>query len=246
MGSLANWRRISPRFENDFQILLLDQRGHGRSFHPDGGYAPVDYAKDLAFILDELGWDRIHLVGHSMGGRNALEFANLFPKRTTQLVVEDIGPEGNQEAIDHIERLLAAVPTPFPNRLEAKAFFENDYASRIAWYPQSQVVATFLYTNLVEQPDGTQDWRFSKQGVLESVRAGRDRDRWDLVKNLSVPTLWLRGGQSQDLPRPIFEKILSLNPYIQGHEIPDSGHWIHFDQPDAFIAQLKEFLTLVP
>src|SRR6185437_2661695 len=87
MGSLANWRRITPAFENDYEILTLDQRGHGRSFQPATGYEPSDFAADLAACLDELGWTRSHLVGHSMGGRNALEFASLFPQRTASLVV---------------------------------------------------------------------------------------------------------------------------------------------------------------
>ena len=87
MGSMTNWRRITPAFENDYQILTYDQRGHGRSFHPQHGYKPTDFAGDLKAILDELGWYNIHLVGHSMGGRNALEFAYLFPRRADKLVI---------------------------------------------------------------------------------------------------------------------------------------------------------------
>src|SRR4051812_15656878 len=92
MGSASNWRKITPAFENDYQILIYDQRGHGRSFKPISGYTPADFAGDLKNIIDELGWEKIHLVGHSMGGRNALEFAQLFPRRIDHLVIEDITP----------------------------------------------------------------------------------------------------------------------------------------------------------
>src|SRR5512135_2152018 len=75
MGSGVNWRKIAQSLEADYQVLIFDQRGHGRSFQPSSGYAPEDYANDLALILEELRWEKILLVGHSMGGRNALHFA---------------------------------------------------------------------------------------------------------------------------------------------------------------------------
>lgn len=92
MGFGLNWRTITKVFDPYFRCLVYDQRGHGRSFHPESGYAPEDYANDLEQILEELSWNKISLVGHSMGGRNALEFAHRFSARVEKLVIEDIGP----------------------------------------------------------------------------------------------------------------------------------------------------------
>ena len=242
MGSAANWRRIIRDFEKDYQILAYDQRGHGRSFKPDSGYGPQDYAEDLVRILDDLGWEKIYLVGHSMGGRNALEFSHHYMRRIIKLVIEDIGPNGDARAIEGIERLLALVPTPFSSKTEAKNFFENEYPQRIQHHPQPVILSQYFYSNMTETPEGKADWRFSKEGILESVRAGRKEDRWDMLRALTVPTLVVRGDRSEDLPREIFARMLRENPkYVTGIEIADSGHWVHFDQPEAFVRALQDF-----
>src|SRR5262249_49515748 len=149
-----NWLKITPAFQNEFHILTFDQRGHGRSFHPPSGYHPRDYAQDLKHILDELGWNSSALVGHSMGGRNAMEFACHFSQRVKALVIEDIGPEADFAAFERIERLLSLVPTPFRSRAEAKDFFDNQYPQEIAFYPQPEVVSRFLLANIEQKPDG--------------------------------------------------------------------------------------------
>lgn len=242
MGSAANWRRIIRDFEADFHILAYDQRGHGRSFQPVSGYAPQDYANDLLTILNELGWETIHLVGHSMGGRNALEFAHAHPRRVARLVIEDIGPNQDFEAVRGIERLLGLVPTPFPSRQVAKDFFDSEYPRLIADHPQPVVLSRYFYSNIVETADGRADWRFSKQGVLASVREGRKDDRWAMFRELSRPTLVIRGEFSDELPRPVFERMLSENPgHVRGIEIKNSGHWVHFDAPEEFIKALQDF-----
>lgn len=246
MGSAANWRRIIPSFEGQYHVLAFDQRGHGRSFQPSGGYHPRDYAMDLKKILDELGWEEVALVGHSMGGRNALEFASRFSQRVNALVLEDIAPEASSLAVNNIERLLELVPTPFATREEAKDFFDQRYPSLISFYPKADVVARFLFTNIETKSEGGFNWRFSKSAVLQSLREGRNEDRWDALRNLKMPVLIVRGENSTDLTHETFAKMLAVLPSARGVEVPDSGHWVHFDQPDIFVHLLKDFLTCLP
>jgi len=247
MGSGANWRRIAREFESTYHILTFDQRGHGRSFHPEGGYSPRDYAHDLQLILEELGWSSIILVGHSMGGRNAMEFAARNPRNSrmahmvSAVVIEDIGPDASLDAIERIERLLQLVPTPFSSREEARRFFTEQYPSLISFYPAPDVISRFLLSNIVETPDGKMDWRFHKSAVLASMREGRGEDRWDEFANLKLPVLLVRGQNSQDLSRSVFERMLKVLPSAKGVEIPDAGHWVHFDQPEAFVQALRDF-----
>ena len=244
MGSLSNWRRIAQAFQADYEILVFDQRGHGRSFQPETGYAPADFAADLKGILDQLEWRKINLVGHSMGGRNALEFASQHPERLEKLVIEDIGPDQGHEGLEIIQRMIELVPTPFASRSEAREFFEKKFESLISFHDQPSVIRQFFYTNLEEKADGTTNWRFSKKGILEALQIGHTGSRWNLVESLKCPTLWVRGDRSKDLSRAMFEEILRRNPVIEGKEIANSGHWVHFDQPDAFITVVKDFLTL--
>lgn len=242
MGYGQNWRRIIAELEPTERCFAYDQRGHGRSFQPASGYAPEDYANDLRQIVDELGWTQFILVGHSMGGRNVLNFASRFPERVSHLVIEDIGPEASPQAHEYYEYLLNMVPTPFRTRAEAKTYFSGDFVKNAKTRENVQVIANYFYSNMEEQADGTVDWRFSKSGILESVRLGRSGDRWAEVESLKVPTLLVRGGNSKELSRENYEKMLERNSMIKGVEIPGAGHWVHSDQPKAFTEALKMFV----
>ncbi len=240
MGFLNNWQRITSSMAETECCLSYDQRGHGKSFKPESGYAPEDYAQDLKELTDALGWDRFILVGHSMGGRNVLVFASLFPEKVEKLIIEDIGPNTSLAAHTYYSNLLNSVPTPFATREAARDFFKNEFPSKVKTTEPPNVLASFLYANLIEK-DGTWDWRFLKKGILESVQAGHKEDRWHLVESLRVPTLWLRGGISKELKSETFQKILTLNPMIQGVEIEGSGHWIHSEKPLEFSQAVKNF-----
>lgn len=242
MGSLSNWRKIVNAFKGDFQVLTYDQRGHGRSFQPSQGYAPEDYAEDLKAILDELEWERIHLVGHSMGGRNALAFAHIYAERINKLIIEDIGPEGSASAMESTRKLIEMVPVPFESKSQAKDYFEGEFLEEIKNHPQKGILGPYFYTNIETKPDGTADWRFHKKGVLESLSSGHSKARWEQIKRLNIPTLFVRGELSREFSQEEFEKILSLNKAIKGVEVKGSGHWVHFDAPEEFIRILRDFI----
>ncbi len=243
MGSAANWRRIAPAFYDQFQVLTYDQRGHGGSFKPDSGYTPEDYALDLNSILDDLGWDKIVLVGHSMGGRNALQFAQNYPQRLMALVVEDIGPEGNPVAMQKTLDLINMVPTPFADKRAAKVYLTTEFVEKLAGQDNAKVLGQYFYTNIETRTDGSADWRFAKEAILASLSAGHAISRWDVVRNLEVPTLFIRGESSEEFPRDEYQKVLASNSKIKGVEVKDAGHWVHSDQPLEFIKVLREFLV---
>lgn len=241
MGFLNNWQRITSSFPESECCLCYDQRGHGKSFQPESGYTPEDYAQDLKKLTDALGWDRFILVGHSMGGRNVTVFAALYPEKVEKLIVEDIGPEANAKSGDYYQKLLDAVPTPFESREKARDFFKNEFASKITTKEPPTVLASFLYANLVDK-NGVWDWKFSKAGILESVRTGRIKDRWKEVESLKMPTLWIRGSESKELKPETFQRVLDSNPMIQGVEIPGAGHWVHSEKPIEFSQAVKNFV----
>jgi esterase len=243
MGFGANWRTIAKAFENEYQVLAYDQRGHGRSMKPERGYSPEDYSSDLKRIIDELGWDKINLVGHSMGGRNSLVFAALYPTRVNKLVIGDIGPSMNEAGSAFILKLLNTIPGPFPTKRDAKAYFDNDFP-RIFHYVRQRIgLAAYLYANIIEDSEKRGVWRFSEAGIRESIDEGRAKERWAEIRGLSMPTLLVRGEWSDDLPRETYDRILQENPRIQGVEIKAAGHWVHSDQPAAFIEALRGFFA---
>jgi pimeloyl-ACP methyl ester carboxylesterase len=242
MGYAQNWRKIVQSFEDKYEILVYDQRGHGRSFQPLTGYSPDDYAEDLYLILEELRWQKCFLVGHSMGGRNALNFAHRFPNKVEKLVIEDIGPENDTAGLKRYTKLLEMIPTPFVSKLRAKEFFLNDFIHLSKNGEKPQMLGQYLYSNIIEMPDGTADWRFSKNAILSSLNEGRLKNQWLEFESLKMPTLVIRGANSRDLKSEVYAEMLKRNTVVKGVEIANAGHWVHYDQPQAFVEVLREFL----
>lgn len=242
MGYGSNWRTLAKQFEKEYQILLLDQRGHGKSIHPPTGYAPEDYADDLKLILEHLQWEKIFLVGHSMGGRNALNFSYRFPGYVEKLVILDIGPESDPAGEKSIRDLINLVPVPFANKEAAREFFQNNFSSLYKGPENPRTLGLFLYSNL-EDVGGKMNWKFYLPGILESVKLGRVSDRWSEVKALAMPTLVIRGEKSKDLSPKIFSQMIECNPNIQGKEVLGAGHWVHADKPNEVAAILREFFA---
>lgn len=245
MGFLNNWGSVTRRLSSKYQCLVYDQRGHGKSMKPNSGYHPRDFAEDLKQILDALGWASINLVGHSMGGRNALYFSYLYPQMLKSLVIEDIGPDGNPDNFKYYEKMLGTIPAPFGAKPEVQSYFEHRFASEFTTKEDPKTIVPFLMANLGEKPDGQIDWKFSKQAIIDSVKQGRSEDVWPLIDQISMPTLYLRGENSKDLEKSVFEQVLKRNPLVEGIEIPDAGHWIHSDQPEAFSKELEVFLDRI-
>lgn len=243
MAFAANWRKIANRLEDEFQCLIYDQRGHGRSFKPESGYSPEIFAEDLNKITDELGWDSFHLVGHSMGGRNAMVFANLYPHKVRTLTIEDTSPEMDPTMSQYYENMLGHIPTPFSDKLAVKNFFENEFKKNFPSQEPPTVLGTFLQANLEEKEDGRYDWRFSKQAIIQIVREGHYKDRWLEVSSFKMPVLLFRGEKSHILKQETFEKMLAINPNIQGVELAGAGHWVHYEKFEEFVQHFRQFVA---
>ena len=242
MAFSANWRKIANLLEDQYQCLIYDQRGHGRSFKPETGYSPVDFAEDLNKITDELGWDKFHLVGHSMGGRVAMVFAHLFPDKVRTLTIEDIGVEVQPESYKYYEQMLNVVPTPFQTKEAMKSFFEDQFLKLFTPKESPVVLKTFLMANIEEKPEGIWDWKFSKQAIVEIVKEGHVRDRWLELSSFKMPVLLIRGENSHVLYRDEFEKMLQINPQVHGVEIKGAGHWVHYEKYQEFVKELSDFI----
>lgn len=242
MAFAANWRKIAGRLEGEYQCLIYDHRGHGRSFKPASGYSPEILAEDLDKITADLGWDRFHLVGHSMGARVALTYAGRHPEKIRTLTLEDMGPDAHPESYRYYENMLNIVPTPFASKAALKVFFETEFLQRFTPRENPQVLVTFLQANIEEKPDGSYDWRFSKQAIIDIVKEGHRHDRWAELRGLTMPTLVVRGERSHVLSREVYEQMLQANPHVRGVEIPGTGHWVHYEKYEEFTRLLHEFL----
>lgn len=264
MGYAANWRRVAKHFEDRYRVLAYDSRGHGRSVHAPrssvgaelvgkngnpplesvaDAYTPESLAEDLRLILNDLGWDKVTLVGHSMGGRVACTFAAQYPDRVEKLVIEDIGPHVSPIGASTVMRVLENVPVPFASKREAKQWFDQEFPSVFSDVSNAIALGAWLYANIKEAPDGTAVWRFDVEGVKQAVFAGRDRERWDEFQSLRVPTLVVRGERSNDLPEDVYLRMIQTSSNFQGVVIPGVGHWVHSENFEYFVAALDRFFA---
>lgn len=235
MGFAANWGKIWPHFQESRPVLVLDQRGHGRSEKPGRGYSPTHYSEDLAQLLKELGWGRCHIVGHSMGGRVALRFASDHPEFSLSLTMEDSGAESNPDRVNWIKNLLGSVPTPFHEREAAKKFFEENFR-------HDPMTGSFLHANLETKEGGEISWRFHPPGMIETVETGRATDAMDEFRSLKLPTLLVRGGRSSEFPQEEARRMAASRPGVELVEIPGAGHYVHAEKPVEFCAALDSFI----
>jgi esterase len=246
MAFSANWRKIASRLENEFQCLIYDQRGHGRSFKPEdgsGNYSLETFAEDLNKITTELGWKKFHLVGHSMGARVAMVFAHLYPERVKTLTLEDMGPDADGKAL-YYQDMLESIPTPFATKVEVKNFFDQEFFKKFTPKESQKVLSTFLQANLEEKANGVYDWRFSKKAIYEIARESQLKELWAEVSSFKMPVLLIRGENSHILKQETYEKMLKVNPQITGGVFKDASHWVHFEKYEEFVSELHKFVQL--
>ncbi len=240
MGQGRNWLSIAKKFSKDFQCLVFDQRGHGQSWHPDQGFQLGNYCEDLKSLLDHLGWkEPVYLVGHSMGGRVALFFADRYPKRIKKLVIVDIGPSANWDSMRGILEQLEFVPVPFESRDQARSFMENQFLEQ---YP-NKMVMEFFYSSFQDR-NGEVDWVFSKHLIQQTLEQSRHKDYWAEFKRLSMPTLYIRGGLSTHLKESEFIEVLKNNSNIQGWTVEGAGHWVHAEKPMETLKIIQDFFNI--
>jgi len=238
LGNGQNWLPAARVLEDKFEILLLDQRGHGKTGKIDGGYAPTDFSADLLEVVKALDWEKFSLVGHSLGARNAFDFASRHPEFIDKLVIEDMGPHKTGESSRKTEIMIEAVPVPFKDRAAARTFFKTEFEERYG-----KVLSDYLYSNIEKKENGSYDWRFYKEGALEALEIGRTRDFWSEYDKIGAETLVMRGESSEHLPDKVYQEMLKRNTNARGIVISGAGHWVHFDQFSTFVKQVDEFLS---
>jgi len=231
-GSSSNWGSVVSHFTVRHRCILPDLRNHGRSFHAaDVGYSAQ--ADDLIRLMNHLDIERANIIGHSMGGKVAMELALEYPGRCDKLVVVDIAPvsyrHGFGEIIDSLSSIDLAL---LGSRQEA----DNLLGKRLA----DPGLRGFLLQNLVRE-NGQWSWRLNlealAQGQQEIVGFPEKRRRPYVGKSLFVA-----GEKSTYINYQDHATIQQLFPGARIVTIPGAGHWVYAEKPGAFVEQLERFL----
>lgn len=231
-GTLDNWQSIAKVLADDYLVFIIDQRNHGRSPHLNGMNYPL-LAEDLLDFMEAHWIYRANIIGHSMGGKTAMQFALNYPDMVNKLAVIDIAPKaypGGHE--DIFDALLALDLSSLNSRQQAQDFL----AARI----NSPDVLQFLLKNLSRDADGQYAWKMNLPVIhqhYQDILSAIDHDT-----PFGESTLFIRGARSAYVSDDDIGLIKRLFPKASIQTIPEAGHWVHAEAPDAVISALKAFL----
>ncbi|MFS2034063.1 alpha/beta fold hydrolase [Polaromonas sp. CT11-55] len=242
-GYAETFAGVAAALQPDFRVVAFDQRGRGESdWDPAHNYYTDAYVADLEALAQALGLAHFDLLGHSMGGINAIVYAARYPQKVRRLVIEDAGP-GAFEASDGATRIrkeLATTPDRFAS-WEAATGFMRALRPTVTEEARQQR----LQNMLKPLPQGGFTWRYDHAGIV-ATRLNPDPTRVvDLepsIRAIACETLVLRGGRSDYLQPAMVARMRELNPRITDITIPDAGHYVHDDQPALFERAVADFL----
>jgi esterase len=233
LGSLDNWHSIVLRLAESLHVFALDQRNHGQSPHSDVmNYSLM--ARDVDEFMSSCGLATATIIGHSMGGKTAMQFALQFPNRVEKLIVADMAPRAYAPAYEKIFAALLALDLPkFQSRQQIEAALAPDIPNL--------VLRRFLLKNLGRNSDGGFFWKINLRGIAENY--SRLREPVSAPAPFAKPALFLRGGKSNYINPEDEPLIHELFPQSEIQTIPEAGHWLHADQPEEFVKRVLKFLA---
>lgn len=231
-GRCTGWSEVAGALQNHFHVVAPDYRGHGLSDKPDGPYDTEAYLADLEALLAQLQPRQFYVAGHSLGGLLALYLAARHPEQVKRIVVEDSHPGAIPGSAALRAQKLDMYPVPFPSRAEAISFIRELRGEASArWYGLS----------LQEQPDGW-GWAFSVRAVIATERLIIEADHWPVVGQVTCPALVLFGARSPFITPIMAIELAGRLPNARTAAIADAGHWLHGEQPEAYVNAVLPFL----
>jgi pimeloyl-ACP methyl ester carboxylesterase len=229
-GSSDNWQYHAKRLAEYFRVILIDLRNHGHSpWSKDFSYHLM--MEDVREKLEELGIQKCILLGHSMGGKVAMHFAQHYPERLLKLIVVDMGIKRYPM---HHQHVLAGIHSVQLSQIKTR----GEAAENIRKHIDSEEVIQFILKNLYWKEKGQLAWRMNVEvleeqmsEILEALPEGE----------VLTQTLFMKGGLSNYILEEDSEHILDQFPDGEIVTIPNAGHWVHAEAPDAFVNAVLSF-----
>jgi len=232
-GAGGNLGALARALQQEFSVYSLDLPGHGRSAwleHPD---LPA-MARSVSRWMDEEGLAQAHLVGHSLGGKVAMQLALQQGPRVASLVVADIAPVSYPAHHDTVFTALDAIAAQ-------QCTSRDEAAAVLAQHLQEEGVVQFLSSSLYRDAGGVYRWRFDLAGLkaayAELLAAPRKAQQY------TGPVLFIKGGASDYIQEQHRAAVLDFFPTAAIKVMPDCGHWLHVEKPQQFNGIVQRFLA---
>jgi len=243
LGSHEVWADLAAELAQEHTVVVPDLFGHGASDKHEGDYSLGAHAAGVRDLLSALGFDRVTMIGHSLGGGIALQFSYLFPERVEALVLVASGGLGREV------NLLLRAPT-FPGSEWVLPVIASRWATR-----QGNTLSRGLrMVGVKGGPDVAQAWHgFESLGDAESRRAflatirsvvgpeGQRVSAQELLPGITVPTLLVWGARDRMIPLAHAQEAVQKIPDARLVVFDRGGHFPHLDEPDRFADLIREF-----
>jgi pimeloyl-ACP methyl ester carboxylesterase len=241
MAHAHAWDEFALGFRDRYHIIALDQRGHGDSqWSEDEAYSLDDHFSDISNVIEVLDLKDLILVGHSMGGRNALFYTACQPQNVEKLVLVDARPANNVKASERLRRDLLHLP------LQAGSLNEIAEAIHMLYpYLSTEICRDLASHGYKEEVlGGTFVPKYDVRMGFHSDRMGCiTEDLWPFMRNVACPTLIVRGEESPFLSRGDARQMSVIIPKAEWVEIPQATHMPVQENPVVFKRVISDFLN---
>ncbi len=238
-GHARSWDAFAEAMSAKYRVLALDQRGHGESgWAAADAYGTDEMVKDLESFVSALGLARFALLGLSMGGLVSIGYAGKQPAELDRLVIVDIAPSLARSGLLKIQNNVTGTDV-FDSVDDAFA-----QARRYNPVPPEAHHRQRVVDSLMRTEAGQWTYRYDR-----ALRAGgpprarmSEEEGWRRVASIDVPTLLVRGENSDILDREVADRMISTLPEGRLVEVAGSGHPVPLDKPEEFLAAVRGFL----
>ena len=233
LGMSDNWKTLGNQYaENGFEVHLLDQRNHGKSFQSNEFNYDL-LIEDLKYYMTHHNIEKAIILGHSMGGKTAMQFACTYPEKVEKLLIADIAPKyyppHHQPIINALNKINVSELSSRTEADEQLSKYIKDFGTR-----------QFLLKNLYWKEKGKLDFRFNLDVLTDKME--------EVGENISTtasyagPSLFLRGDKSEYIAIDDYPLIKRHVPNAIIEVVEKAGHWLHAENPKQFYELSYNFM----
>ena len=232
LGSLDNWVTVSKYLSKSYKVYIIDLPNHGKSYHSQV-FSYEDMSNDIDSFFNKNGLTNFSLLGHSMGGKLALKYTDMFEDKIDKLIIVDIANKSyGINRFDHIFKAMFSISL---NNLKSRSDADNAISNLI----KNEGERNFILKNLKRTADG---FKWNPNIMLLHRKLSDISSKINLRRKVKNNTLFLLGENSNYFN---VEDENNLSDEFENYsikKIQNSGHWVHAENPKDFITSVLDFL----
>ena len=231
-GMGDNWRSHANKLKDNFEVHVIDQRNHGKSFHSDAFNYDL-MVSDLNYYFSHHNINKAIVLGHSMGGKTAMLFAVKYPQLVEKLIIADIAPK---YYAPHHDQIISAL-----NRVDFSTLkLRSEIDAILKQSIPEEGVRQFLLKNVYRKTKTEMDFRFHLKSLTENnIEIGKALPE---ATTYHGETLFLRGENSDYILDEDRDLIQTHFKNAQIKTIKNAGHWLHAENPVDFYTTMMHFI----